>query len=58
MLQKQSMTFNLLFAYADDLGMIMQDLWKGVVEVYRYCQVLLHATGLELNINKICIVPL
>jgi hypothetical protein len=52
------MKFNRAFAFADDLLLLLQDLWGVLVHFHSCCSVLFHATGLELNIRKTCIVPL
>jgi hypothetical protein len=58
MLVRNFLRFNLLCAYADDLAMIMQDFWKGVVDEHLFCSLLRRATGLDLNMKKTCVVPL
>jgi hypothetical protein len=52
------MRFNREFAGADDLLILVQDLWGGALRLYHFCSVLARATALELNIKKTCIVPL
>jgi hypothetical protein len=52
------MKCNSQVAFADDLCMLMQDLWRGLLSVYSFCLLLRLATGMELNIRKTCIVPL
>jgi hypothetical protein len=52
------MKFNREFAYADDLLILLQDLWGGLLKLYSFCTLLYLAAGLALNIKKTCIVPL
>jgi hypothetical protein len=52
------MKFNREFAYADDLLILLQDLWGGLLKLFSFCSLLSRATGLDLNIKKTCIVPL
>jgi hypothetical protein len=56
--QQTCMKFNKEFAYADDLLILLQDIWGSLVKLHYFCAVLFLATGLELNIRKTCIVPL